>query len=65
MQLATLFALERLPVGYCLALFQLSALVSLVFGARYFSERNIGRRLLGSGVMVAGAVLIIAVGRSA
>jgi drug/metabolite transporter (DMT)-like permease len=65
MQLATLFALERLPVGYCLALFQLSALVSVVFGARYFSERNVGRRLLGSGVMIAGAVLIIAVGRAA
>jgi drug/metabolite transporter (DMT)-like permease len=63
MQLATLFSLERLPVGYCLALFQLSALVSVVLGARYFAERGVGRRLLGSGVMIAGAVLIITLGR--
>jgi drug/metabolite transporter (DMT)-like permease len=63
MQLATLFALERLPVGYCLALFQLSALVSVVLGARFFAERGAGRRLLGSSVMIAGAVLIITLGR--
>jgi drug/metabolite transporter (DMT)-like permease len=63
MQLATLFALKKLPVGYCLALFQLSAIMSVVLGARYFAERDIGRRLLGSGVMIAGAALIITLGR--
>jgi drug/metabolite transporter (DMT)-like permease len=62
MQLATLFAFRAMPVGYALALFQLSAVVSVVLGARYFAERSIRRRLAGSAVMVAGAALIVTLG---
>ena len=62
MQLATLFAFRAMPVGYALALFQLSAVVSVLFGARYFAEQSIVRRLAGSAVMVAGAVLIVTLG---
>ena len=62
MQLATLLAFRAMPVGYALALFQLSAVVSVLFGARYFAERRIGRRLAGSAVMVAGAALIVTLG---
>ncbi len=64
MQLTTLLAFETLQVGYALAMFQLSALVSVVLGHQYFNERNIRRRLFGSAIMVAGAALIVARGRA-
>lgn len=62
MQLATLLAFGVLQVGYALALFQLSALVSVVLGRRYFSERHTRRRLFGAAIMVAGAALIVTLG---
>ena len=62
MQLATLIAFRAMPVGYALALFQLSAVVSVLLGARYFAEQSIVRRLAGSAVMVAGAALIVTLG---
>jgi drug/metabolite transporter (DMT)-like permease len=58
MQLTTLFTFGRLQVGPSLALFQLSALVSVFLGYRYFEERHVRRRLFGAGVMVAGAGMI-------
>lgn len=63
MQLATLLTFGALQVGYSLALFQLSTLLSVFLGYRYFHERNIGRRLVGAAIMVAGAVLIVALGK--
>jgi drug/metabolite transporter (DMT)-like permease len=62
MQLATLLTFGKLQVGYSLALFQLSTLVTVYLGHRYFQERNIRRRLLGSLVMVIGAMLIVTLG---
>ena len=59
MQLATLFTFGRLQVGPSLALFQLSALISVFLGYRYFQEQHIRRRLLGAAVMVAGAAMIV------
>jgi drug/metabolite transporter (DMT)-like permease len=59
MQLATLFTFGRLQVGPSLALFQLSALISVFLGYRYFQEQHIRRRLLGAAVMVAGAGMIV------
>jgi drug/metabolite transporter (DMT)-like permease len=59
MQLTTIFTFGKLPVGYSLALFQMSAIISVFLGYRYFQERNIRKRLLGSLVMVGGAVLIV------
>lgn len=64
MQAATLFTFGKLQVGYSLALFQLSTLVSVFLGHHFFRERNIKRRLIGSLIMVAGAVLIVSLGRS-
>jgi drug/metabolite transporter (DMT)-like permease len=63
MQLATVLTLRDLQVGYSLALFQLSAIVSVLLGRRYFAESNIGRRLIGSIVMAAGAAFIVLFGR--
>jgi drug/metabolite transporter (DMT)-like permease len=62
MQLTTVLAFGAMQVGYALALFQLSALVSVFLGHRYFRERDVRRRLAGAAVMVAGAALIVALG---
>lgn len=59
MQLSTLLVFGRLPVGYALSLFQLSSLVSVWLGYRYFAEANIRQRLLGSAVMATGAILVV------
>ena len=65
MQLTTLLTFDKLQVGYSLALFQLSTLVTVYLGHRYFAEPNIRRRLLGSLIMVIGAMLIVTLGRRA
>lgn len=62
MQLSTNWVLERMPVSYALALFQLSVLLSVLFGYRFFGETNVRRKLLGAGIMIIGAVLIILLG---
>jgi drug/metabolite transporter (DMT)-like permease len=64
MQAATLLTFGRMHVGYALALFQLSSLIGVLLGRRYFKERSLGRRLAGAAVMTAGAMLIVAFGRS-
>ncbi|MVM39760.1 EamA family transporter [Spirosoma sp. HMF3257] len=61
-QIASNIALATMPVGYALALFQLSALVSVLFGYQFFSEQGILRKLIGAGIMVAGTVLITVLG---
>ena len=65
MQSATLFTFNVLQVGYSLALFQTSTILSVLFGYRFFQEQNIRRRLIGALIMVAGAVLIISFGTPA
>jgi len=62
MQLSTLYTFGVLQVGYSLALFQTSTLLSVFFGYHFFDEKNIARRLFGSVVMVLGAVFIIVFG---
>ncbi|MCC7424148.1 MAG: EamA family transporter [Planctomycetaceae bacterium] len=59
MQFTTLVVLSDYAVGPALALFQTSALVSVLLGWRYFQERDVVRRLAGSVVMVVGAILIV------
>ena len=59
MQLTSLWTFTAMPVGNSLALFQTSTLVTVVLGHRFFNEKHFFERLIGSGVMVAGAVLIV------
>ena len=59
MQLATVFTFRDFQVGYALALFQLSTIVSVFLGRRYFSEPNVRERLVGSLIMTLGAALIV------
>lgn len=61
-QIASNVALAHIPVGYTLALFQTSALISVFFGYQFFSEQGIIRKLIGAGIMVTGAVLITILG---
>lgn len=63
MQYCTLIAFAEVQVAAALALFQTSSIVSVLLGHRIFREPHVVRRLLGSLVMVAGAVVIV-VGRS-
>lgn len=64
MQFSTLYTFGVLQVGYSLALFQTSALLSVLFGYKFFSEQNILQRLLGASIMVAGAILIVVFGKN-
>ncbi len=62
LQFFTLLAFEKFFVGYSLALFQLSSLISVLFGVLFFKERNIKYRLLGALIMVIGVILIALLG---
>lgn len=59
MQFCTIVVLGSLQVGYALALFQVSALISVLLGRQVFGERHFIKRLIGSAVMAAGAALIV------
>jgi drug/metabolite transporter (DMT)-like permease len=59
MQLCTLLTLRAFQVGYALALFQTSTLLTDVLGYKVFREPHFARRMAGSAVMVGGAVLIV------
>jgi drug/metabolite transporter (DMT)-like permease len=62
MQYSTLLIFQKMNVAYALALFQISSLISVVLGYKYFSERNIKKRIIGSIIMIAGASVIILFG---
>ena len=59
MQFCTIVSFGGMKVGYALALFQTSTLLAVLLGYKIFREKNIFERLLGSLIMVAGAVLIV------
>jgi drug/metabolite transporter (DMT)-like permease len=56
---STNYTLSHMPVGYALALFQLSILLSVVLGHRFFNELHIFKKLMGATIMVIGSALII------
>ncbi len=58
-QYSTNAVFAGMDVGYALALFQLSAVVSVFLGWRVFRESGIVRKLIGSAIMIAGSVVII------
>ncbi|WP_240670971.1 EamA family transporter [Lacibacter luteus] len=59
MQFTTNYVFDRMPVGYALSLFQLSTILSVLFGYRLFNEANIRKKLIGSVIMLVGSVVII------
>jgi drug/metabolite transporter (DMT)-like permease len=64
MQFSTLYTFGVLQVGYSLALFQTSALLSVFFGYKFFREQNILQRLFGASIMVLGAIFIVVFGKA-
>ncbi len=58
MQYSTNFIFARMNVGYALAIFQLSGVLSVLFGFLFFREKNIFRKLVASLIMCAGASII-------
>lgn len=59
MQICTIVILGGMQVGYALALFQTSTIISVLLGWKMFREQHIVKRLVGSLIMMAGAMLII------
>lgn len=59
MQYTTNYAFKHIDVGYALALFQLSTIVSIALGWRLYHEKAIARKMLGAIVMIGGSALII------
>lgn len=59
MQLTTNYVFNKMNVGYALALFQLSTLVSVGFGYKFFKEKSIRKKLIGSIIMILGSIIII------
>lgn len=59
MQFTTNYVFDHMPVGYALSLFQLSIIVSVLFGYKFFQEKDIGKKIIGSVIMIVGSVMII------
>ena len=59
MQYSTNFVFACMNVSYALALFQLSTLLSVFLGANIFKEKNLKNKIIGSVIMVIGAVILI------
>ena len=59
MQYSTNYVFQKMNVGFALAIFQLSAIVTVLFGYKIFHETNIKYKLIGSIIMIIGATLII------
>lgn len=59
MQLSTNFVFQKLNVGLSLALFQLSTIVSVLFGYKFFHEDNLVKKFVGSVIMIGGSCLIL------
>jgi drug/metabolite transporter (DMT)-like permease len=64
MQFSTIYTFSVFQVGYSLALFQTSALLSVLFGYKFFGEPDVMRRLTGASIMVIGAICIVVFGQS-
>lgn len=59
MQISTNYVFDNVPVGLSLSLFQLSSVVSLFFGFRYFKEGGIIKKTIGTIIMIIGSTLIL------
>ncbi len=56
---STNFALQNMPVGYVLALFQLSIILSVILGNKFFNEGHLVKKLIGSLIMIGGSLMIL------
>ncbi len=56
---ATNYTFMHMQVGAALALFQISILLSVLFGHHFFKELGLIKKLVGSLIMIAGSLFII------
>ncbi len=59
MQYTTNYIFERMNVGCALALFQISTIISVFFGIRFFHEKHFLHKMAGALVMIAGSFMIL------
>lgn len=59
MQYSTNFVFEKMNVGYALALFQLSSLVTVFLGYEIFKEQNLKEKIIGTCIMIVGSCFIL------
>jgi len=59
MQFTTNYTFKHMAVGCGLSLFQLSAIVSVLLGYKFFKEQSIRKKIIGSAIMIIGSALII------
>jgi drug/metabolite transporter (DMT)-like permease len=59
MQFTTNYVFKHMAVGYALSFFQLSIIVSVLLGHRFFKEQDVRKKLLGSIIMIIGSIVII------
>ncbi len=59
MQLSTNYIFSKMNVSYALALFQMSMLVNVFLGHKFFGETKIVKKIIATFVMIFGAILII------
>jgi drug/metabolite transporter (DMT)-like permease len=57
------FAISLVKASYMISVKRLSALIGIIYGRLFFKEQHMAMRLVGAGLMVAGAVLITIWGR--
>ena len=57
------FAISMIKASYMISVKRFSALIGIIYGRLFFKEKHIVMRLVGAGLMVAGAVLITVWGR--
>lgn len=58
-QWAAYTAFSQINVGYATAIFKLSTLFTILWGALFFKEERIKERLLGASVMIMGTILLV------
>jgi drug/metabolite transporter (DMT)-like permease len=56
---ATNYAFAHMQVGTALALFQISILISVLFGHHFFQELGLIKKIIGSAIMIVGSILIL------
>ncbi len=59
MQLSTNFVFKLMEVSYALSLFQVSLLLNVWLGYRFFQEKDIAKKIIGAAIILGGSVLII------
>ncbi len=57
-QLAAYTAFSLAPVGYVATIMRTSGFFTIILGGYFLKEKRIGERIIGAGVMIAGALLL-------